>query len=772
MRKFVLLVAVCIAGGVYAQEKKRYTNFEDTVFTMKDVIVKSEQVKKTQALRLDVPVKFMPQSTHVLPTKLLEERGIQNIQDAARFIPGIRVRSTYGAFQEFAIRGFSSSVIALDGVRDERSTITSYPVPDLSMVESIELVKGPSSVLCGSSAVGGMLNITRKSAKSEQTASARMSVGSWGYRQSFLGLGGKLAGPFNYYASINYSNTDGWRDVANKRLSVYANINGRFTDKDELDIRGGFNNDDYATEAGLPKLRSYDIMNLDGTAYLKKYDQLPGLNKKARYNNESDFMKNNAWNISTQYTHTFNKSMKLMDKFSYAYDDINYFSTEGLNYLTSSTPLDGYNHYYVTKVDKQDVKTYICLDSVALSSPLRFSHVAQLYSNQLELSGKFNTGFIKHHYLAGYSMYFLRRVSYSANVSGPGKGSHVAINNPQSMGYMTASFYRATLNRRYMHGFYVQDLMEFSNQLKILLSGRYDTYKYRTARAETVDGKRDYVEPEGNAFTGVTNKAFTYRAGVVYLPIPSVSLYASVSSYFKPINTTYTDNTIYVNGSGNEFDPSKVGGEVFKPEEGNQFEFGVRYELGEKLSANASLFYINKKNIVASLGTETKDGKDWNIQGQVGRMDSRGFDMDVTYTPIQDLMFTTGYSFTNAKIREMAKNKYLSETKDEGSQYTYVPRNTFYVMADYMVSKGCLKNLGINLSLNYQDDVFINVADNVKYDPYWMTDLGVSYKLKNNIRLSLMVNNILNVDYCDSSLGTQFFPGTPRNYLVSASYSF
>lgn len=46
MRKFVLLVAVCIAGGVYAQEKKRYTNFEDTVFTMKDVIVKSEQVKK------------------------------------------------------------------------------------------------------------------------------------------------------------------------------------------------------------------------------------------------------------------------------------------------------------------------------------------------------------------------------------------------------------------------------------------------------------------------------------------------------------------------------------------------------------------------------------------------------------------------------------------------------------------------------------------------------------------------------------------------------
>ena len=32
---------------------------------------------------------------------------------------------------------------------------------------------------------------------------------------------------------------------------------------------------------------------------------LPGLDREARYNNESDFMKNHAWNVSTQYTHTF-----------------------------------------------------------------------------------------------------------------------------------------------------------------------------------------------------------------------------------------------------------------------------------------------------------------------------------------------------------------------------------------------------------------------------------------------------------------------------------
>ena len=771
MKKTVLLVALCITGGVYAQERKRYTNFEDTVFTMKDVIVESEQVKKTQALKLDVPTKFMPQSTHVLPAKLLEERGIQNIQDATRFIPGVRVRSTYGAFQELTIRGFSSSLIALDGVRDERATITSYPVPDLSTVENIELVKGPSSVICGAGAVGGFLNISRKTAKAERTAEAKMSVGSWGYRQSFLGIGGKLAGPFNYYASINYSNTDGWRNVANKRLSVYANISGKLTEWDGIDIRGGFNNDDYATEAGLPKLMQYDIYDLNESVYLKKYDALPDLNKKSRYNNESDFMKNNGWNIMAQYAHTFNRDMKLTDKFSYMYDDINYFSTEGLSYLTSGTPLDGYNHYYLTRVNNQDVKTYICLDSVSLSSPLRFSHIAQMYSNQLELSGKVNTGFIKHNYLAGYSMYFLRRVSYSANVSGPGKGSHVAVNHPQSMGHMDYSFYRATLNRRYMHGLYIQDLMEFSDRLKVLLSVRYDTYKYRTAYTTDVDG-RSYKEPDAGAFTGVATDAFTYRMGAVYLPVPSLSLYVSASSYFKPINTTYNDQTIYVNAHGNEFDPSSTGGEVFKPEEGNQFEFGARYELNDKLSANASVFYINKKNVVTSLGTKEIDNVDWKIQGQVGRMDSKGFDVDVTYTPIHGLMFTSGYSLTDAKVRKIAKNKYMSENSDNGNRFTYVPRNTFYALADYTLTKGRLKDLGFNLSLCYVDEQLINIADNVSYDSYWITDLGVSYKLRNNIRLSLMVNNLFNVDYCDSSLGMQMFPGTPRNYLLSATYSF
>ena len=92
----------------------------------------------------------------------------------------------------------------IDGIRDERSAINnSYPVPDLSCIESIELLKGPASVLYGHSAVGGTLNIVRKSPSEKQSVNARLAYGSYENKEATLGMGGKLVGPVNYYAVIS-----------------------------------------------------------------------------------------------------------------------------------------------------------------------------------------------------------------------------------------------------------------------------------------------------------------------------------------------------------------------------------------------------------------------------------------------------------------------------------------------------------------------------------------------------------------------------------------
>lgn len=790
-KTWIILPLVSLTWGIHAQEKKTVSPAADTTYNLQEVVIQSAKKARPQITKLDVPMKYLPLSVNGIESKSLEIRGIRNIQDAVRFMPGIRIQTSYGAFQQISVRGFDHAVLMIDGVRDERSAINnSYPVPDLSAVESIELLKGPASVLYGHSAVGGILNIVRKAPTERQTLNARVAYGSFENKEATLGVGGKLLGPVNYYANVNYADQTGWRDNGNRRFSGYLALNAQLTSNDFIDIRTGFNRDYYGTEIGLPDIMTQDIYNTsDNQLYLHKNDMLPGLDKTARYNNESDFMRNYSWNISGQYTHQFSESMKLVDRLSFTSDDINYFGTEELDYLESDEPF--YNHYYWKSPTE---KKYICLDTVYLSFPLRFSHIAKTVSNSLELNGHFYTGEVKHNYMGGYSFVALNRTSYSGynlgeDVQGPGLYSHVSVYDPHSMGYMISRFSEATVTHHYANSIYLQDMIELNDQWKILAALRGDFYRYLSAEATTPTGKREY-ENHGS-FNRVRNKALTYRFGAVYLPHPNTSLYASFASFFKPIRTFYRDNVIYVDANGERFNPTR-NEEVFKPENGYQAEVGIKYDLSRFLQANASLFYIRKMNSTATLTNSYQtevDGqtKKLTVIGQVGVQDSKGFDFDVTVTPLPTLVFTLGYGFNDSKIRKMKEVKdpelaqaiYGSDAQaakdklnsQEGNWQANVPNQTFYAYGSYIIPKGWLKNLEFHFSSSYTGKVYRNTANSTWFDPYWITDLGASYTVNNHVHLTVNVNNLFNKSYYNQALGNQLVPSMPRNFQVALSYT-
>lgn len=774
-----------------AQEKKTYTNFADTTFNLQEVVVHTNRKARPQVTKLDVPMKYLPLSVNSLEAGSLEIRGIRNIQEATRFMPGIRIQTSYGAFQQISVRGFDHAVMMVDGIRDERSAINnSYPIPDLSSVESIELLKGPASVLYGHSAVGGILNIVRKAPSERPTVNARLAYGSFENKEATLGMGGKLVGPVNYYANVNYADQEGWRDNGNRRFSGYLALSAQITPDDRLEIRSGFNRDFYGTEIGLPPIMSNDIYNTtDDQLYLHKNDMLPGLDREARYNNESDFMKNYGWNISGQYTHQFSEGMKLTDRLSFSADDINYFGTETLDYLESDEPI--YDHYYWKGPDE---KRYICLDTVYLSYPLRFSHIAKTVSNSLELSGHFQTGEVKHNYMGGYAFVALNRNSYTGynlgdDVQGPGLYSHVSVYDPHSMGYMTSKFSKATVTHHYANSLYLQDLLELGERWKVLAALRADFFRYLSASADTPTGKREY-ESHGS-FNRIRNRALTYRLGAVYLPHPNTSLYASFATFFKPIRTFYQDNVVYVDANGERFTPTR-NEEVFKPEKGYQAEVGIKYDLNQLLHANASLFYIRKMNSTTTLSNNYEmevDGQPvtGRVIGQVGTQDSKGFDFDVTLTPTPTLALTIGYGLNDSKIRRMKEIKdpelaaavYGNDpqaSKDnlnsqEGNWLANVPNQTFYAYGSYTIPRGVLRDLEFHLSSSYTGKVYRDAANSTWFDPYWITDLGASYTINGHTRLTVNINNLFDNSYYNQALGNQLVPSMPRNFQVAISYT-
>lgn len=779
----------CLSISFLQAQEKGYTNFADTTFNIQEVVATAHYKARPQITKLDVPMTYLPISVNSIQASSLELRGIRDMQDAARFMPGIRIQTSYGAFQQISVRGFDHAVMMVDGVRDERSAINnSYPIGDLSSVESIELLKGPASVLYGHSAVGGILNVVRKSPSERPTVNARLSYGSYENKQATIGMGGRLAGPVNYYANVNYADQEGWRSNGNRRFSGYLALQARLGAQDVIDVRGGFNRDFYGTEIGLPDLMANDVYSAsDDQLYLRKNDMLPGLDREARYNNESDFMKNHGWNVSGQYTHTFDNGAKLMDRLSFTSDDINYFGTESLDYLESDDAI--YDHYYM----KNGKKRYICLDTVYLSFPLRFSHIAKTVSNTLELSGKASTGDVRHNYMGGWALVAMNRTSYSGynlgeDVQGPGLYSHVSVYDPHSMGYMTTRFSKATPTHYYTNSLYAQDLMEFGEHWKVLAALRYDFFRYLSASATTPSGKREYEE-HGD-FNRIKNRALTYRFGAVYMPHPSTSLYASFASFFKPIRTFYQDNVVYVDAGGERFTPKK-NEEVFKPEKGYQAEVGVKYQLNQYLTANASLFYIRKMNSTATLTSNYQEevGGEMvtkRVIGQVGAQDSKGFDFDVTVSPVSSLAFTLGYGFNDSKIREMAevKDKTLADAiygndpaaskeslnSTKGNWQANVPNQTFYAYGSYTIPRGALKDLEFHLSSSYTGKVYRNTANSSWFDAYWISDLGLSYRLPNNVHLTFNLNNVFDKSYYNQALGQQLVPSMPRNFQVAISY--
>lgn len=773
-----IITWIFVLLSIDAQNIKVKKELPDTTIQTQVVIISSKRLTKAKVLKLDVPTKFLPISTNQISAKTLNTFGIQDIQQAAKFLPNVRINTSYGGFQQICMRGFDHSVIMIDGIRDERSSIdNSYPFPDLSSIESIELLKGPASVLYGQSAVGGVINITRKAAEAKQSVNAKLSYGSYNYKQATMGMGGQLIGPVNYQANLNFSNQDGWRQTGNKRFSGYFTLGSKIGTNGVIDVRGGFNSDFYGTEIGLPANMTTDIYQSDGKLFLATGEMQKGLNKTARYNNQSDFLKNKSWNLSAQYSHQFGNNTKMTEKLSYSNDDIDYFSTESLSYLESSNPI--YSHYYTNEKNK---KQYICLDTVQLNSPLRFSHMAETINNQIELSGKFKTGSITHNYLGGYSFIALLRNSYSGynlgkDVTGPGLYSKVPINNPHSMGYMDATFSKANVMKTYTHGIYFQDLLDISEQFKLYLAGRFDSFNYQRAIAKTNNGVRDFNTPQKNEFEKVKSSSFTYRTGFVYLPKPSISFYGSIGTFFKPYRTFYNENTIYIDSNGKEFSPTK-NEEIFKPEKGYQVEIGSRHILNSIMEVNTSLFYIKKYNTVKTLamkGDIINSGSNTiklekNISGQVGTMDSKGFDIDLTLTPCKEYFVTLGYGYTDARTRSIKDNDYLKSDILTGTKNAYTPSNTFYAYSGYQFVKGLLKGIALNANITYMDKVCRNIKSNLFYPSYWLADFSASYTLKNKVLLSLNINNVFNKEYYNQSLGNQMVPSMPRNFLISIAY--
>ena len=164
MSKGMLMTAL-ICGAVYLGGSPVYAN-ELQEFSLDEYVV--------TAARTETKLVDTPANISVVDAKTIEERHYQDVSEVLKDVPGANVLDTgVGAFEKtISLNGDSRVLILVDGRRVDFASGTSYGrgcvdmglLPDVNLIERIEILKGAGGALYGSDAVGGVVNIITKKA--------------------------------------------------------------------------------------------------------------------------------------------------------------------------------------------------------------------------------------------------------------------------------------------------------------------------------------------------------------------------------------------------------------------------------------------------------------------------------------------------------------------------------------------------------------------------------------------------------------------------------
>src|ERR1700736_2731750 len=148
----------------------------------------------TSATKTDAPLIEIPQSVSVVTEDQLTSRNVQTVAEAIRYTGSVDV-DTYGTetrFDWINIRGFDQSTYGLyrDNSRWQSGNVSGQIDP--YMIQEVDIVKGPSSVLYGQNQPGGLVNLVTKRPPSRVLRELVLNYGNFNRRQVAADFGGPL----------------------------------------------------------------------------------------------------------------------------------------------------------------------------------------------------------------------------------------------------------------------------------------------------------------------------------------------------------------------------------------------------------------------------------------------------------------------------------------------------------------------------------------------------------------------------------------------------
>jgi iron complex outermembrane receptor protein len=292
--------------------------------------------------------------------------------------------------------------------------------------------------------------------------------------------------------------------------------------------------------------------------------------------------------------------------------------------------------------------------------------------------------------------------------------------------------------RQETYGFYAQDLIDVTKQVKVLAGIRYDIADEFFQRSLNTPFAGI---PMGFPTTATDSAEYRWspRVGLIYQPVEEmVSFYGSYSQSFDPPS----------GGNFRNLTP-------LEPELGHSREGGLKLSLMDmKLNIEMAGFYIEKTNVI------TQDNLFFATQ--IGKQRSQGFEASAVGQVNSWWSLIANYAYVDSRILNDP------DPTIRGNRFRNVPYNSANLWSRVNLVDDCTRTIGVALGLVAEDSRPGDLQNSFALPSFIRWDAGLYYR-QGLLNASLYLENLFDRRYYASSVD-QFtiYPGAPftvRGYV-------
>lgn len=552
---------------------------------------------------------------------------------------------------------------------------------DLYNAERIEVLKGSNAMIFGRGGGGGVINRVTEWANWSPEREIALTVGSHEQYRGALDVGAALSDAAALRLNSVYEQSESYRNFVSLERWGF-NPTAAFRLGENTTLRAGYE-------------RFEDDRTVDRGVPSQNGRPWAGSDSAFFGNPDASHAETEVDLINLHVDHDFNTNLELRNR----------------------TVLGDYYKFY------QNIHANSAVNGsgdVTLQGYKSTTERQNLFS-QTDLIWRAQSGALRHTVLAGFE--FGRQEtdnSRSANFSGLGV---VNVANPTTSvtGVISPTLQTNNAVEANVAALYLQDQMALNDQWQIVAGVRLDRFDldFDDRRPANADFSRedDLVSP---------------RVGVIYRPIEPLSLYASYSVSYLP-------------QSGDQFASLDATSSALDPEEFENIELGLKWDVLPELALTAAIYRLERTNTRA-IDPNT------SLTVLTGAQRSEGFELGVAGQANEAWQIVSGYAYQDAEITR------TTSAAPAGRVVPLTPEHTFSLWNMVRFSP----RFGAGLGVTHQSEMFASISNAVTLPDYTRLDAALFVTLTNQVEAQLNLDNILDEDYWSTAHNdNNITPGSP-----------